>query len=394
MKQINAFILSCLLACSGYSQSSIQKAEKMIAARQYKSAFSLLEKADPENQSPDIVILKTNILLDFFILSIHHELFALKDLEENETLLELRREADGDYEMIVFDTDSIIKNLLLKDPGNFELHYALGRYYLETHFKYGSSGSMPESVLLKNMEMHMGIAFKNGINEHWAAYGLAYAKLLAEDFSGSIPLFEKSTELKPDYPTSYYNLAYANLQLNRHAAGIKAAKKAYELYEPKELKADAARMVAISYMEIDSIAQGLEYFRLSDLLEPKNYYTLKNLLKLEADLDTVRFLETRKRFFLLSPESPAIYQDLYSVHQSKGWNPSLLSFYQEQIASQHTDSIVLGNLHLFSAVILKELAKDEEWPDYVELAETYFKDQYPPDHQVFIFMKSHFRKPK
>ena len=102
MKQINAFILSCLLACSGYSQSSIQKAEKMIAARQYKSAFSLLEKADPENQSPDIVILKTNILLDFFILSIHHELFALKDLEENETLLELRREADGDYEMIVF----------------------------------------------------------------------------------------------------------------------------------------------------------------------------------------------------------------------------------------------------------------------------------------------------
>ncbi len=387
-------ILALLLAFSfnALGQSALKKAESLIEKRQYLSAFETLEKADPKNQNADILYLKTEIVLKYFARSKNHQIFALHDLAENEDLLELRTQNEGTYSMQIFQADSLIKNLLKDEPDNFKLHYILGRYYQEVYMKYGESPNMPETVLLKHMEMHFGIAYKNGIKKPMAAYGIGFYHLMQDDFSSAIPYLKDCTKLDPDYVPAHYNLAYAYLQLNRRSESIQSAKKAFALYEDQTLKADAARMIALSYAELDSLEQALVYYRHSDTLNPQNFYTLKTLMQLEIVLDSLSYPSTRLRFYELAPDKPSIYQELMNVHAANGMEQELLSFYQEQLREGPKDSLQFANLNLFSAVLQKVLKQEEDWPISLARARKSFKEIYPADHQVFVFMQSYFKE--
>ena len=387
-------ILALFLAFSfnALGQSALKKAESLVEERQYLSAFETLEKADPKNQNADILYLKTEIVLKYFVRSINHQIFALHDLAENEDLLELRMQSEGSYSMQVFQADSLIKNLLKDEPDNFKLHYILGRYYQEVYMKYGESPNMPETVLLKHMEMHFGIAYKNGIKKPMAAYGIGFYHLMQEDFSSAIPYLIDCTKLDSNYIPAHYNLAYAYLQLNRRTEAIAAAQKAFVLYEDQTLKADAARMIAVSYAELDSLEQALVYYRHSDTLNPQNFYTLKTLMQLEIVLDSLHFPGTRLRFYNLAPDKPSIYQELMDVHVANGKEQELLFFYQEQLSAEPTDSLQFANLNLFSAVLQKVLKQEEDWPISLARARKSFKEIYPADHQVFVFMQSYFKE--
>ena len=387
-------ILALLLAFSfnALGQSALKKAESLIEKRQYLSAFETLEKADPKNQNADILYLKTEIVLKYFARSKNHQIFALHDLAENEDLLELRTQNEGTYSMQIFQADSLIKNLLKDEPDNFKLHYILGRYYQEVYMKYGESPNMPETVLLKHMEMHFGIAYKNGIKKPMAAYGIGFYHLMQDDFSSAIPYLKDCTKLDPDYVPAHYNLAYAYLQLNRRSESIQSAKKAFALYEDQTLKADAARMIALSYAELDSLEQALVYYRHSDTLNPQNFYTLKTLMQLEIVLDSLSSPSTRLRFYELAPDKPSIYQELMNVHAANGMEQELLSFYQEQLREGPKDSLQFANLNLFSAVLQKVLKQEEDWPISLARARKSFKEIYPADHQVFVFMQSYFKE--
>ncbi len=387
-------ILALLLAFSfnALGQSALKKAESLIEKRQYLSAFETLEKADPKNQNADILYLKTEIVLKYFARSINHQIFALHDLAENEDLLELRTQNEGTYSMQIFQADSLIKNLLKDEPDNFKLHYILGRYYQEVYMKYGESPNMPETVLLKHMEMHFGIAYKNGIKKPMAAYGIGFYHLMQDDFSSAIPYLKDCTKLDPNYVPAHYNLAYAYLQLNRRSESIQSAKKAFALYEDQTLKADAARMIALSYAELDSLEQALVYYRHSDTLNPQNFYTLKTLMQLEIVLDSLSYPSTRLRFYELAPDKPSIYQELMNVHAANGMEQELLSFYQEQLREGPKDSLQFANLNLFSAVLQKVLKQEEDWPISLARARKSFKEIYPADHQVFLFMQSYFKE--
>lgn len=380
------------ISLSVFGQSALKKAESLIAKQQYASAFETLEKADPKNQNADILYLKTEIALKYFVSSIKHQMFAFHDLEEDEDLISLRAQSKGMYDMHPFQADSLIKNLLKNEPGNFQLHYILGRYYQEIYMQYGESPSMPESVLLKHMEMHFGIAYKNGIEKPMAAYGIGFYHLMQDDYSSAIPYLIDCTELDSNYIPAHYNLAYAYLQLNRRSEAIAAALKAFKLYDDPGLKADAARMIAASYAELDSLEQALIYYRHSDTLSPQNFFTIKTLMQLEIALDSLHFPNTRLRFYNLAPDEASIYQELMKVHAANGKEKELLSFYQEQLSSEPADSLQVANLNLFSAVLQKLLKQEEYWPISLARAKNNFKEIYPADHQVFVFMQSYFKE--
>lgn len=379
------------------AQSALKKSEKLIADRQYLEAFQVLDKADPQNEQADIVVAKTYLLLDYFSRSMMHQFFALSNLKEGESLEEKRTGDSGTYSMLSFPADSILKNLLAKAPDNFKVHLCLGRYYHEVYLKYGGQAMMPESLLLKNMEIHYRIALNNGLEDAMAAYGIGYAKLVAEDFSAAIPYLQQSSLWDSTYGPAHYNLAYAHLQKKHRAEAISAAKKAYACYEILELKADAARMIAVTYLELDSLSEALMYYRISDSLMPENYYTLKTLLDLESELDSLQFPLTRLRFFELGPENPTIYQDLFSLHMAQERGDELKAFYQERLDQLNPeDTLVRANLHLYQAILIKQMKPetDVEWKAALEAALADFQSLYPPDHQVFVFIESYFKRKK
>lgn len=389
-------LLSLLLTWSIMlpAQSALAEAERLIEKERYLDAYQTLDKADPQNQNADIAIAKSYLLLDYFSRSIMHQLFALSNLKPGETLEQLRMEEAGSYTMVSFEVDSILKAILQKEPDNFKVHLCLGRYYHEVYLKYGAQAYMPESVLLKNMEIHYRIALNNGLEDPMAAYGIGYAKLLAEDYTAAISYLKQSTLLDSTYAPAHYNLAYAYFQKNQRQEVIRSGRKAYNSYRILEFKADAARMIAVTYLKLDSLEAALHFYRISDSLQANNYYTLKTLLELEGQLDSLKFPETRLRFFNLAPENPTLYQDLFSLHMALDKAAELDDFYVEQLEQTTSeDTLLRGNLYLYRAILLKESSITEAlWKQELEAALEQFQSIYPPEHQVFVFIDSYFKR--
>ncbi len=71
-------------------------------------------------------------------------------------------------------------------------------------------------------------AYNNGVFDYWSVYGIGYAYLTKQNYKNAIPYLKKSTELKSDYPSSHYNLAFAYLYTDQREHGIKSAKKTLE----------------------------------------------------------------------------------------------------------------------------------------------------------------------
>jgi len=105
-------LLLFIIPFKSFSQSreeALKKSTQLITEKKYNTAYDLLEKADPKNDDADIVIAKENIALGFFVTSIMHQMFALKDLKPNEDIMEYRGK-EGSYSMHVFRADSILKD--------------------------------------------------------------------------------------------------------------------------------------------------------------------------------------------------------------------------------------------------------------------------------------------
>ena len=141
MKKATVLFLTLLnLTVFGQTETEIiEKANDLIANKKYESAFNLLDDFDKENSKPDIVLLKTDIVLNYFVTSMMHQIFALKDIEKDEDIMDYRGR-EGIFSMQMFQVDSIFIKLIEIYPTNCKLYKGLGDFYYDVHLKYAIDG--------------------------------------------------------------------------------------------------------------------------------------------------------------------------------------------------------------------------------------------------------------
>jgi tetratricopeptide (TPR) repeat protein len=394
MNRINLLTILFLLCSflSTYSQdNSIEKARKLIEERKYETAYKLLNEADPDNQNPDFVMEKSDLLLHYFTKSIMHRLFGLKDLDPNEDLMELRS-GQGNFSMVMFDPDSVLNNLIIKYPDNYQLRKSLGNYYHEIHLKYPNGWFEPDSIVVHKFKENYILSYEKGVYDYWTLYGIGYACLIEKDYKNSIPYFEKSIELKNDYPSSYYNLGYAYLFTDQQEKGIISTKKALDLYQSPDYKADAARMIGAMYTELKQNDKALEYYYQADIIQPHDYYTLRPILEIETLLIIENYKNRTKEFFLLAPGNPTIYQDLMKIYWDNKKQDELIMFLENQKSDFRKDNKVLGNIYFYMALIQYDKEDYTNSKLNFEKSREIFKKVYQPDHEVFDVINSYTDK--
>ena len=386
------FLIFCFV--NTFAQDEIlEKVQKLVDSKKYESALKLLDEIDPDNLNPDIVIKKSDIFLNYFVSSIMHQMFALKDLEENEDLMQIRG-SEGNFAMFTFPIDSIIINLIEKNPNNFKLHKTLGNFYHEIHLKYPDRWFIEDAEVIKQFTDNYKIAYENGIFDYWSLYGIGYSCLLNQDYESSVMYLEKSTELNNNYPSSYYNLAYAYLYLDKRENAIENAIKAFNLYEIPDYKADAARMIAVIYNELDNKEKSLEYYNISNEIQPNNYYTLKPLLSLELILNLDSYKKRTNEFILLAPENPTIYQNLMEVYWQSNKQDELIDFFKNQINTFNGENIILGNLYFYIASIYYDKEECQLSKSNFEKSKEIFAKVFNKEHDVFKAIDSYLNEIK
>jgi len=374
--------MAASLSISAQNQSDVLKqADALIAAKKYETAFKELDNFDPDNKNPETVLKKQDILLNYFVTSMMHQMFALKDLEEHEDIMDYRGE-EGQYSMYMFPSNEILEGLISENPENCRLYEALGDYYYDVYLRYGGNWLKSDEEVLSLAKANFTKAIEGRCEDYMSHYVLGYLELINENYTGSIPHFLKSIALDKNYPTSHYNLAYAYLYTDDRQNCIKYATNAMELYKDIGYKADAARMVAQAYHEMEDYKNAMDKYALSDNIEPDNYYTLKPLLLLYVKEKHPKAAATLSRFYNLAPENPTIYDDLEAIYGSNGVENELIDFYKAKLEEPGNTDKISGNLNFFMGSLHmpenKALAKE-----HLIKAKEIFAKVFDPGHEVF-----------
>lgn len=387
MKLFPTLLLLFCFATSYAQESVIEKANNLIKNKKYNTAYTLLNQTDPGNENPQIAVAKTNLVLNYFVSSFMHQLFALRDLEPHEDILEVRG-SEGSFSMYSFSPDSVLLNLIEKFPNNYSLHKELGFFYHEVHIKYPGTWLISDSAIVSKFKHYYLNAYKNGIMDYWSLYGIGYAYIVEQEYNSAIPFFKESIAFKSDFASSHYNLAYCYLSLDEIEKGVESAQKAFELYQFPEYKADAARMIAVMYRQLNETQKAIEFFRHSNEIQPGEYYTLKPLLELELSFEMPEYLDRTMQFFLLDPSNPSIYNDLFNIYQTYDKADELYGFLSAQHSNYQTNHMVEGNLYFFKGLI--NYFKEDLNNAIINLQKSkeLFLKVFESDHQVFEVIES------
>ena len=130
-------VFMVLISQGGFSQNPavIDSADQLIEQKKYETAFRLLDKEDPKNENVQILSKKTDLLTNYFVTSINHVMFALKDLKEDESVMDYRGKA-GNFKMHVFDADSLTRRLIQKKGSDFRLYRNMANYWFSVYLNY------------------------------------------------------------------------------------------------------------------------------------------------------------------------------------------------------------------------------------------------------------------
>jgi hypothetical protein len=384
MKIITTLFVSTFFTLTVFGQTeseTIKQVNDLIVNKKYEAAFKLLDKFDPKNSKPDVVLLKEDIVLKYFVSSIMHQIFALKDLEKNEDIMDYRGK-EGSFGMQMFQIDSILENLIKQYPTNCKLYKGLGEFYYEAHLKYGGNWLKDDKELFKLMETNFKKAVDGNCADYLSYYVLGYITLAQEKYKESIPYFLKSIEMKRDDASSNYNLAYAYLYTDDRQNALKFAKNSFDLYTDKTYKSDAARMLAQIYSELKDDNNALTNYELANKIDAGNYYNLKPLLNLYVKTGNAKVKELAKTFLNLDSANPTIYNDLEDIYYSNKKENDLAAFYKEQLPSNKDNAKVLGSLNFYLAKFYLETDK-KLGKEYFLKAKEIFSKIYEKDHPVF-----------
>ncbi len=373
-------LLLSLLIAFDY-QNNFEKVDRLIDEQKFSDAFSLLSDLDPDNEDPEALRRKIDICVDYYIMSIGHQMFALKNLEEGEDIQSLRGQA-GIYDMHSLDVSSIAPGLMKKYPDNYKLKFAVGRYYHSMHLNCGDC-SMSAADCIAEFEKLFEECYENGVYDYFSTYGIAYAKINKQQFNESIPYFLKSIELNDDYPSSHYNLSYAYLYIDDRENAIKYAKDAFDRYDYPAYKADAAKVVATAYNELKDFENAYKYYALANGVNAGDYYILAPLINLSLYLKKDGTDKLRDQFFLIDSDNPTIYNDLIQAYYEYGDIKELLSYFESLKPKYKEDFATLGSLHFYTGKINLQEGNQEKGKELLSSAKTELLKVYPKEHQVF-----------
>ncbi|MFI5149145.1 MAG: tetratricopeptide repeat protein [Bacteroidia bacterium] len=389
MKKINTkrlqrlILLYCMLVFTSLSgQHCIKKAAKLTAHKQYRSAWLVLDKADPNNSNPSIALAKSDLLLNYYINTVMHQVFTLKDLEADQKPENFRGKNENGT-LIRFDPEAVLDSLLKKYPSDYRLNEGLGNYYYQVFLLFQEKWLKKPEDLVKAIEDNYMLSCAHGLKTYTAEYRIGFARLFTQRFKDSKASFLESLALNPSYPDAWYSLSYSCLQLGLADSAMQSANKAYELFKDTFNKSDVNLLRGMIYSSRKDTLAALGEYKAALKLNPSspNIYAL--LLKAELRYNDKELPKVASDYFDLNPTSPETYSELINGYFEFNKTKEILEFFSTKLSKYKSNPEVSGDLLFYRAyiyVIMEE--KEMARKDLLEARDD-FKKIFPPDHEMF-----------
>jgi len=335
----------------------INKADKLVEEKKYETAFHYLSE---KNSNEYIIAKKTDICLNYFVQSMMHQMFALKDLNRNEEIDQLRG-SKGTYTLIKYDPVSIIQEYEARTKKSYPiLNKALGDYYYEVNLRYNGRWIVSDSEIKELAVKNYDLAYTNNCFTSISLANYAELLLYQGNYQKSIELYEQALKQNNELINAHYNLAIAYLNTKNYKLAIEEAEIANRIYDKNiQYKMDALLLCSdISFLDnqplkaIGYLEQGLKYTE-------QDYRFFKKLNKICLSIgDTQKANINADKLFALFPTNPAATQIVMDNYLSTDKSDELILFFNRNIEKFSNKNEILGNLYFHFAYFYNSIDKE------------------------------------
>jgi tetratricopeptide (TPR) repeat protein len=245
--------------------------KKYLLAAKYISEKNLLSDSS-------FVAEYVDLILDSYIITTNFKLFGLKDLSEEENIIDLRGKP-GEYEIVCIDLEKMLYEKFNDSPNDPFINLAVGTY-ISRGFQCNCLQPEFFSSQSDTEFKYFNKAYQKGVFNYWSLFRLAFNSHMSGDYDNAIILYEKSLELKPDHIPSAYNLAIAYFNNEKLEKALYYSDKSLGKYNDAELDADTYHLNGSIHAELGNFDKAEKSLSQSLKLKLNHSEAFKTLLTL------------------------------------------------------------------------------------------------------------------
>ena len=363
---------------------ALSEVDKLIESRQYLSAWTLLHDRADVIELGDFIVKKSELTLLYYSKTSSHQLFSFDDLDEGETLLELRRRGDSGPDLKLYDPAGALNMVLKETPGRADAWMWLGEYYYQVLTIYGDRWEKPAAETSK-LALE---AFRKAISlgeESGELYGkTAYCELMAGEWDAAAGDLKKALEYDGDNGEYYYNLGLAFLNLQQLEEALEYTEKALNLLDEGPEMANALFLASSIHLYMGNegdaenvLVRGLE-------VSPEDYRFPDRMIRLalsREDYDGAR--AAASRLVNLYPDNPENFRTIVQYFYDFGKLEELIPFFNIVTDIYSGKPEIMGNIYFHKGLTEFYLEDSEASREAFMKAEEEYSKIFPEDHQVF-----------
>lgn len=325
----------------------IAKADELIAKKQYASANGALGLDDNEY----IIYKRVEIYTQYFVQSMMHQMFIMKDLGKNEDIMELRKNFTGTAPMVMYDVEAVIADFQKNNGNKPILNLALGNFYYDVSERYGDQWLKSYDELINLAIKNYKIAEKAGFYDIYSMLACGLFAMNNEDWAEGEKKFTTVVTLNPEHATGWYNLAVSKMYLGKFAEATEPALNAIKYEKRPDWQADAYLVLADSYSYSGDTTSAIKCLKDAKKVHKNNPSINIALGEIYIDEDDYSNAE-KELVAAVKIEPTAVSKAINIVGNSRNWD----------------------NLKAFCLKVSKLYPKDDMYTGYVEymLAQAYY----------------------
>lgn len=353
------------------TQAALQNADKLVEQRQYASAFGSLSM---DNEY--FIAKKTEIATNYFIQSMMHTMFILENLNEDQDLMELRKNLKGTYNMTYFDPAEIIQEYVAKNGEEAILDYTLGLYYSDVLRRYQGRWLISDEELVNNTITYLLKAYEKDCWDAWSMSELAYAYMKKGDYQTAIKYYTVKLDQKEEFSINDdYNFGLSNFFCGNYPVAQQYMEKSIKNY------ADNPAYLYDTYWVLSAIYINTQQYDMAQKaldncksLDMGDYRLAQRYISFYAILkDKAKTLQASADFFQFGPENPSVPQFIIQEYYDRSIEDWLPDFFEQELKRPNLSTGTLQNLYFHYTASLSYLDKKAEAAIMAEKARQAFR---------------------
>ena len=375
-------LLLPLMACNS-KQKVLSQVDDLLKQKKYLSAYSLLEKADPNNRDIDLVLAKVQIALDDYHTTYLLQSFTFKDISPDQSIEDLRDQpATGS--VFALSPEVLMNALSENHHGNSRLLEAQGDYQFLYYLNYDRLRKDKGLFRLRQAQSFYYQALSRQAADPRIFYRMGRVLIVLEEYSEAVRNLSEAVARGMQTGDGYYYLALAQSNSMEFSHCVENGQKALSLYTRSEDKVSAARLMAQAYMAMGDEKSAVKYFELVSQLRPRNYANLKALLRLNLSHKAMdKSLALAKTMLATQPKDRAILQDIYEAYDEYKYSKEFYGFLEKMRSLYAKQDEVMGDLYFVQARADVNMKRTNDAVESLKKARNYFSKALKPKDKIF-----------